>query len=312
MRYIVFGAGAVGGALGGLLATAERRVVFIARGAHAETLRAEGLALVTPSGTVTVRVPTVAKAEEVVFEPDDVVVLAVKSQDTAAALQSLPHLGDIPIVCAQNGVTNEEAAASRSRVVLGMLVWIAALHVKPGTVEVYANDPYGAFVLGPTGNVASAIAADFEAARLHVELVDDVMPAKRGKLLTNTANAIDAYCGPIAEHVDLFDAIVAEGVACFNAAGLPFTDPRDLMARMTKRVRMSRIEGRKREGGSTWQSLRRGASVEVSHLNGYMCALGKQHDVPTPFNRAMVQIAHEGAEPRSVAAERVRQLAAQL
>ena len=60
----------------------------------------------------------------------DVVILAVKSQDTVAALDSLAGR-DVTIVCAQNGVANEVEALRRFERVYGVFVWLPAQHVRP-------------------------------------------------------------------------------------------------------------------------------------------------------------------------------------
>ena len=59
MRYIVIGAGAVGGTIGGCLFEAGHDVVLVARGAHLDALRVHGLRLATPMGTHTLRIPAV-------------------------------------------------------------------------------------------------------------------------------------------------------------------------------------------------------------------------------------------------------------
>ncbi|MET7442811.1 2-dehydropantoate 2-reductase N-terminal domain-containing protein, partial [Streptomyces sp. NPDC005568] len=85
MRYIIIGAGAVGGAVGGRLAGAGHDVVLVARGAHHEALRADGLRLTTPDGTYVHRLP-VADGPGTLGElrADDVLVLAVKTHCTPA------------------------------------------------------------------------------------------------------------------------------------------------------------------------------------------------------------------------------------
>src|SRR5947208_7966753 len=89
MRYIIIGAGAVGGSIGGRLAGAGHEVVLVARGAHYANLRGFGLHLRVPDGSYTYRLPTVdGPAGLGELRPDDVLVLAVKTQDTAAALQA--------------------------------------------------------------------------------------------------------------------------------------------------------------------------------------------------------------------------------
>lgn len=86
MRYIIVGAGAVGGAVGGRLAEAGHQVVLVARGAQYTALRDDGLSLITPDGTHVHRIPVADGPAAVELEAQDVLVLAVKTQDAVAAL----------------------------------------------------------------------------------------------------------------------------------------------------------------------------------------------------------------------------------
>ena len=52
MRFVVYGAGAIGGVVGGRLAEAGHEVVLIARGEHHDAIRVDGLRLVVPDGEV--------------------------------------------------------------------------------------------------------------------------------------------------------------------------------------------------------------------------------------------------------------------
>ena len=131
MRYIIVGAGAVGGAIGGRLAEAGHEVVLVARGAQYEALREDGLRLTTPEGTRTHRLPVVDGPEALDLAPDDVLVLAVKTQDSVAALDAWsarPVAGGgtagerLPLICAQNGVESERLALRRFRRVYGCCV----------------------------------------------------------------------------------------------------------------------------------------------------------------------------------------------
>ncbi|MEU4367950.1 ketopantoate reductase family protein [Micromonospora chersina] len=119
MRYVIIGAGAVGGTIGVRLGEAGRDVTLVARGAHLDALRERGLTLRTPDGTVTRRLPAVAGPDDRPLPAHTVLVLTVKSQDTAAALATwvdTPVEGGgtagerLPVVLAQNGVANEPAA----------------------------------------------------------------------------------------------------------------------------------------------------------------------------------------------------------
>src|SRR5262249_46170886 len=86
MRYIIIGAGAVGGTIGGSLFQGGHDVVLMARGAHLDALRARGLRLATPFGTHQLDIPAVGGPAELRLQGDDVLILASKTQDAAALL----------------------------------------------------------------------------------------------------------------------------------------------------------------------------------------------------------------------------------
>ena len=78
MRIGVFGAGGVGGYFGGRLAQAGHGVVFVARGAHLEAIRREGLRVESVSGDFTVH-PAEASDAPASFGPVDAVLVCVKA-----------------------------------------------------------------------------------------------------------------------------------------------------------------------------------------------------------------------------------------
>ena len=90
MRIAVYGAGGVGGYFGGRLARAGADVRFIARGAHLQALREQGLRVRSVTGDFEVRVPATDDPAEV--GSCDFVLFCVKSFDTAAAAARLGPL----------------------------------------------------------------------------------------------------------------------------------------------------------------------------------------------------------------------------
>jgi 2-dehydropantoate 2-reductase len=84
VRYIIIGAGAVGGTIGGRLFQNGHDVLLVARGAHYEALRDGGLRLITPDGEATLPIP--ATDRPVRPRDGDVLVVATTTQDTASAL----------------------------------------------------------------------------------------------------------------------------------------------------------------------------------------------------------------------------------
>jgi 2-dehydropantoate 2-reductase len=121
MRIVVHGAGGIGGTIAARLHQHGHDVVAIARGEHLEVWRKRGLRLQTPDDDVVVDVPVAAHPDEVGLQPDDVVMLTMKGQDTAAALAAVEACcPDVAIVCAQNGVANEREALRQFERVYGV------------------------------------------------------------------------------------------------------------------------------------------------------------------------------------------------
>ncbi|MEV0154219.1 2-dehydropantoate 2-reductase [Micromonospora sp. NPDC050686] len=105
MRFVVVGAGGIGGWLGARLAAAGHEVALVARGAHLAALRADGLHLHSPAGDVVVR-PVQASDDAAALGPADVVLLAVKTWQLPALLPALgPLIGPgTAVLTTQNGV----------------------------------------------------------------------------------------------------------------------------------------------------------------------------------------------------------------
>jgi 2-dehydropantoate 2-reductase len=82
MRFIIYGAGGIGGPLGAFLFESGCETVLIARGEHLARIHADGLTLVTPEGRRSVRIPAVRSPAELDHRPGDVVLLTMKAQDT--------------------------------------------------------------------------------------------------------------------------------------------------------------------------------------------------------------------------------------
>ncbi|MGI8336113.1 ketopantoate reductase family protein [Actinomadura scrupuli] len=312
MRYIIIGAGAVGGTIGARLFDNGHQVVLVARGAHHAALAADGLRFATPDGTRTLRVPVADRPESVGLRAGDVLVLAVKTQDTVAALDAWRDrpvagggtaAGELPVVCAQNGVESERLAARRFRHVYGMCVWLPASHLEPGAVEAAGAPLSGILHLGryPSGTdeVAGRISADLEGSVFLAPVSADVMRWKYGKLLGNLGNAVEALCGPGDEAAGLTGRARDEGEKVLAAAGIGYASAREAAERRGDLVRLRPVDGARRGGGSSWQSLIRGTgSIEADYLNGEIVMLGRRHGVPAPVNEVLQREANRFARER--------------
>jgi 2-dehydropantoate 2-reductase len=307
MRYIVIGAGAVGGTLGGRLYDAGHEVVLVARGGHAAALREHGLLLELPDGDRVLPVPVAEGPGEVTARPDDVLVLAVKTQDTAAVLDTWAGFGDHPaVVCAQNAVENERLALRRFRDVYGMCVWLPSSHLEPGVVRAPGAPLTGILHLGriPSGSDGTVrrIAADLERSGFAAPVSDAVMAWKYAKLLSNLGNAVGAVCGPAADsaaQAALAERARAEGAAVLDAAGIAYVGEAEQARVRGDRVEVVPVKGETRGGSSSWQSLMRGTgSIESDYLNGEIVLIGRQTGVPTPVNETLQRAANLFARER--------------
>ena len=305
MRYIVYGAGGIGGVVGGRLSQAGHDVVLIARGAHAAAIREAGLRVESPDASDVLRLPVVEHPRELRFDADDVALIAVKGQDSAAALDALALAApvDLPTVCLQNGVANEELALRHFRNVYAVPVLCPTGHLQPGIVVAYSSPVTGIFDIGryPSGvdDRASAISGDLAAATFSSVARPDVMRWKWAKLLANLANSIEAICGPIGNESRLVPLVRAEGEAALRAAGIDFASADEDRERRGDLLSIRPVEGQRRGGGSSWQSLARGVgSIESDYLNGEIVLLGRRHGVPTPVNEVLQRTANRLAAER--------------
>lgn len=308
-RYIIIGAGAVGASIGARLFESGQDVVLVARGDHLRALRERGLRFATPDGERTLPIAAVDRPEALASGDHDVLILATKTQDSAAALDvwagHAQHGGQAaPVILAQNGVENERLALRRFPRVYGMCVWLPATHLEPGVVQAQGTPVTGVLHLGryPHGedDFAHEVARTLEKSGFRAPVRPDVMRWKYAKLLSNLTNAIQALCGP--QHSDesqaLYDRVRAEGAAVLDAAGIPYAS-RGEQAPLRQLLRLQPVSGRPRGGGSSWQSLARGTgSIETDYLNGEIVLLGRLHGVPTPVNQTLQRLATRYARER--------------
>jgi 2-dehydropantoate 2-reductase len=320
MKFVIYGVGAVGGVIAAKLALSGVEVVGIARGPQLEALRKTGLRLRTPDGDELARFGAAGDPEEVPFAPDDVVILAMKTQDTPLALQRLraAGVGGQAIVCAQNGVTNERFALRRFPNVYAMTVILPSTFMTPGEVAAFGHPHSGILDIGryPSGadDKAEAIAAALRQAGFVSEVDPDIMQSKYGKLVQNLVNIIEAALAP-GDHQAIITAARREAEAVYKAAGITYRDVGDADPRRQALMQMGTIKGTSRVGSSTTQSLaRHTGSIETDYLNGEIVLLGRLNDVPTPVNAYFSTLAQrllgEKLKPGTItAAEVERELA---
>lgn len=322
MRFIIYGAGGIGGTIGGRLALARHQAVLICRGPHLEAIRAAGLYLRTPDGDHRVEVAAVGHPREIDWQPDDVVIMSMKTQDTDSALRELELAAgtDVPVFCAQNGVENERLAARRFERVYAMLVALPATFLVPGEVIASAGPLSGCLHSGPYSgeidDVTQEVCAALTGARFLAEPSADAMELKYRKLLLNLGNGVEVITGKSAWAApgaigEFMAEVREEATACYAAAGITATSADEYASRVTSHYRAMEVGGEARGGSSTLQSVLRGhPTTEVDYLNGEIELLGKLHGVPTPLNSTVravaTRMAANGEKPGAMTVEQLR------
>ncbi|MGB7111154.1 MAG: 2-dehydropantoate 2-reductase N-terminal domain-containing protein [Mycobacterium sp.] len=314
-RYVIVGAGAIGGTVGAVLARAGIPTVLVARGRHAETLAAEGLTLRTPDGTFHTPVAAVSQAEQLRLTPHDVLIFTTKTQQLDAALQEWvdqPVHGSggvvgtagelLPVMTALNGVAAEEKALRYFRSVFGICVWLPAVHLEPGEVIVRSWPVVGQFHIGrwpaqlrtpADAELLRGLTETWIVAGIRVRAVDDVTPWKYNKLLSNLGNAVGALSAEGADVGQVVAAVRNEGEQVLRHAGIEFVSFEVSTAARVDGPTPRPVPGRNTgASNSTWQSLSRNTgNVETDYFNGEIVRLAHRHGIAAPVNGALARAA---------------------
>ncbi len=292
MRFLIVGAGALGGYFGGRLLAAGRDVTFLVRQRRAAELEAGGLVVESPRGNLRLPPPPHRLAAE--LQPDyDVVVVACKAYDLEQTMESFagavgPGTAILPLL---NGMSHLERLAARfgEAAVLGGLCMISAV-LGPGGIVLHLNEAH-TLVYGERDGSRSArveaIAADFADAGFDARLSTEIVQAMWEKWVTIASVAginclIRATLGEIVAvgAADLATALLDE---CAAIAARQGHAPRERA--------LMQIRGMLTTPGSTMtasmlKDLERGAPIEAEAIIGDLLALAE----PAVRQRSLLRI----------------------
>lgn len=314
-RYIIVGAGAIGGTLGGVLARAGLTTILVARGRHAETLASSGLTLRTPDGTFHTAITAVSDAAQVRLTSDDVLVFTTKTQQLDLALQQwvdrpvhgpsgvLGTAGDLlPAMTALNGVVAEDKALRYFRRVYGICVWLPAVHLAPGEVIARSWPTVGQFHVGRWPAQLSAgdgvledLKSAWSPAGIRMNIVDDIAPWKYNKLISNLGNAVGALGAADADISRIVALLRDEADRVLRYAGIEFVSFEVSNAARVDGPNIRTVPGVDTgASNSTWQSLSRNTGdVETDFFNGEIVRIAHQHGISAPLNGALARLSRE-------------------
>jgi 2-dehydropantoate 2-reductase len=297
MKIVMMGSGGVGGYFGARLASAGADVHFVARGAHLDAMRSQGLAI--EGGPAPLHLPQVqATNDPSSIGVADFVVIGVKLWDTAAAIEQIrPIVGPkTTVISFQNGVLKERYlldAFGASRV-MGGVGYVATTIDRPGVIK--QTGPMQRLLFGELDGSASDRGQRLLDACLKGGIAAQLSPDIKREIwqkyvflvgLSGTTTTIRRPIGPIRENAQtraFLRDVMREVVAVGRAHGIDL--PSDYAEQ-----RLALVDDVAHDMTSSMHhDLERGNRLEVRWLSGGVLELGEAVGVPTPLNRAIADI----------------------
>lgn len=306
MRILVVGAGAMGSTVGGLMAQRGHAVTLLDCAGLMSAIRAKGLRITGIWGEHHVQsLRAETDASHLTSGAFDLILVSVKSYDTAGAIASVQHLvDDDTLVCSyQNGLGNAEKIAEvvgwertiGARVIFGVRL------VEPGHTEVtvIANPTaLGAYHAGTPAGRVRAIAAAMDASGVPTVYTDKIATVLWAKIAYNCAlnplsALLDVPYGVLAETSDTV-AIIREVIAELYAVAQPVNvllEPARAEAYLELFFN-ELLPPTSAHYASMREDFRLKRRTEIDALNGAICAYGRQYGVPCPANMMLTRLVH--------------------
>lgn len=312
MKICIVGAGAIGGYLGVKLAQAGEDVTLIARGAHLDAIKRNGLKLIMHDGAEYVANNVKATARIHEAGPQDLVIMAIKAHQVdpiAADMQALFHK-NTSVVTMQNGIPwwyfhkhgGELEGAPVKSVdpngtiaksidvdrVIGCVVYPATEISAPGVIHHIEGDRFPIGELdGKETERAKAISESFIKAGFKSPILSNIRSEIWLKLWGNlTFNPISALT-----HATLVD--ICQYPLSRNLAAMMMTEAQTVANKLGIEFRVPlerRIAGAEKVGKhktSMLQDVEHGRGLEIDALVGSVVELGELTNTPTPHINAV-------------------------
>jgi 2-dehydropantoate 2-reductase len=295
MNIAIVGIGGVGGYFGAKLAGrytggTEAKVIFIARGAHLEEIRKNGLQLITQEGTNVVR-PDWATDDPAGGGPFDLVFFCVKSyglEESARLVKNHLSPGAV-IISLLNGVDNAERLMSRlpEVQVLNGCVYLSTHIIRPGVVR--QSGGVARLFFGPEGEEQDRyriIEKVLREAGIEAEYRKDIAKVVWEKYLfiepmASATTYLDKTFGQLLESSEsrqLLEGLLEEVELVARERGIPL--PRDIHQTTQKKIASFPADTK----SSMQLDFEKGKQTEIETFTGYIVRFGRSHGLHTPLH----------------------------
>lgn len=312
MTVTIYGAGAIGGTVGAFAANAGEDVLFVDKvTSHVDAMNRTGLRI---SGSKVLEIPARAISPTDLKDPLGLAFLAVKSQDTEAALDTIePLVGpDTVLVSLQNGM-NPPVIAKRlgKEHVVGAFVSVAADWQGPGHIE---QGNLGNIWIGELdGRITERLTRiqKFLSHSVNAHITDNITGYLWSKqidcsLLFAQTVGDQTFADTFADarYQPALTALVGEGVGAALAAGVklesfgafeplklrPRTAAEEDEARAVLNRFAEQVRNQVKVRSGPWRDLAvRKRPTEVDHMVGWVIGEGRRYGIAMPLNEALVR-----------------------
>ncbi len=298
MNFLIFGAGALGQAVGCLLAADGHRVDLVIRKRFMKAVAQKGLTVTGIFGDFAADPKQLHLMESLRSHPGnnyDAALITTKSYDTAEAVTAIAGLKEFegPVVSMQNGCGNVEQLQTcfgkkrtfGARVITGFEI------TSPGTVRitVSADDVHvGSCIRGTIPTFALTLARAVNHAGLPCRAVADIYQDLFAKLLYNCAlnplgAVLSVHYGALGDTMEtrkIMNRVISETLAVIHGLGgsTPWPDEESYRKIFYDTLLPATYNHRP----SMLQDLEQGKPTEVEALVGYVAKQGEHLGISTP------------------------------
>jgi 2-dehydropantoate 2-reductase len=307
MRFLIFGAGAIGSVFGGFLANLGESVTLYGRAYHLDKIKHSGLRITGIWGNHLIcNLECVTQLDELTHREFDYILLTVKSFDTAKATDELiPLIKDKTLVVSlQNGLGNWETMATKlgADKVIGARVIFGAAIPEPGVakVTVYAEEVMLGSIQTDTNqqlyHKIENLAELFSKAGIPTIPTKNIEAYLWQKVMYNSAlNPLSALLGmtygELADNPYTREIMVQVIREIFQVAkayqiNIFYSNPEEYLEKFFQHE----VPATAAHRSSMLQAIEAGKRVDIDALNGAIVEFARQKNIAVPTNELLTSL----------------------